>query len=52
MVKIYLAIKEFNVVIFATPLYYWNMNAKIRTAVDRLFAPEYGDGNLQKGGKA
>ena len=34
---------------FATPLYYWNMSGQIRTAIDRLFALEEGDGNLLRG---
>ena len=36
-------------VVFATPLYYWNMSGQIRTATDRLFALEEGDGNLLRG---
>ena len=46
MVKIYPAIKECDVVVLSTPLYYWNMSGQLRTAVDRLFALEEGDGNL------
>ena len=49
MSKIYPAVKECDVVILATPLYYWNMSGQIRTAVDRLFALEEGDGNLLRG---
>lgn len=30
-------------------LYYWNMSGQIRTAIDRLFALEDGDGNLLRG---
>ena len=33
-------------IVMATPLYYWNMSGQIRTAIDRLFALEEGDGNL------
>ena len=36
-------------VVFATPLYYWNMSGQIRIAIDRLFALEEGDGNLLRG---
>ena len=36
-------------IILATPLYYWNMSGQIRTAIDRLFALEEGDGNLLRG---
>lgn len=46
MAKIYPAIKEAGVVVLASPLYYWNMSGQLRTAVDRLFALEEGDGNL------
>ena len=49
MDKIYPAVKECNVIVLATPLYYWNMSGQIRTAVDRLFALEEGDGNLLRG---
>ena len=49
MDKIYPAVKESDVVVLATPLYYWNMSGQIRTAIDRLFALEEGDGNLLRG---
>lgn len=49
VVQIYPAVKECDVLVFATPLYYWNMSGQIRTAVDRLFALEEGDGNLLRG---
>ena len=49
MDKIYPAVKECDVVVLATPLYYWNMSGQIRTAVDRLFALEEGDGNFLRG---
>lgn len=53
MSQIYPAVKESDVVVLATPLYYWNMSGQIRTAIDRLFALEEGDGNLLRGrGKA
>ena len=44
MDQIYPAVKESDVVVLATPLYYWNMSGQIRTAIDRLFALEEGDG--------
>ena len=47
--QIYPAVKESDVVVLATPLYYWNMSGQIRTAIDRLFALEEGDGNLLRG---
>lgn len=49
MAKIYPAVKECDVVVLATPLYYWNMSGQIRMAIDRLFALEEGDGNLLRG---
>jgi multimeric flavodoxin WrbA len=53
MKKIYPAVKECDVIVLATPLYYWNMSGQIRIAIDRLFALEEGDENLLRGqGKA
>ena len=49
MNRIYPAVKNCDVIVLATPLYYWNMSGQIRTAVDRLFALEEGDGNLLRG---
>jgi len=49
MMQIYPAVKECDVAVLATPLYYWNMSGQLRTAVDRLFALEEGDGNLLRG---
>lgn len=49
MDKIYPAVKNCDVIVLATPLYYWNMSGQIRTAIDRLFALEEGDGNLLRG---
>ena len=42
MAQIYPAVKECDVVVLASPLYYWNMSGQLRTAVDRLFALEEG----------
>ena len=49
MAQIYPAVKDCDVVVLASPLYYWNMSGQLRTAVDRLFALEEGDGNLLRG---
>ena len=49
MQKIYPAVKESDVVVLASPLYYSNMSGQLRTVVDRLFALEEGDGNLLRG---
>ncbi len=43
------AVKECDVVVLASPLYYWTMSGQLRTALDRLFALEEGDGNLLRG---
>lgn len=49
MDEIYPAVKQAQVIVLASPLYYWNMSGQLRTAVDRLFALEEGDGNLLRG---
>ena len=49
MDKIYPAVRDSDVVVLASPLYYWNMSGQLRTAVDRLFALEEGGGNLLRG---
>lgn len=38
MDKIYPAYKDADVVVLASPLYYWNLSGQIRTTFDRLFA--------------
>ncbi len=53
MDKIYPAVKASDVVVLASPLYYWTMSGQIRTAFDRLFALEEGEDNRLRGnGKA
>lgn len=49
MDAIYPAVRECDVIVLASPLYYWNLSGQLRTAVDRLFALEEGDGNLLRG---
>lgn len=49
MNRVYPAVKDCDVVVLATPLYYWTMSGQLRTAFDRLFALEEGDGNLLRG---
>ena len=49
MMEVYPAVKEAVVVVWATPLYYWNMSGQLRTAIDRLFALEEGGENLLRG---
>lgn len=49
MDKIYPVMKEAEVVIFASPLYYWTLSGQLRTAIDRLFAIEEGGGGYLGG---
>ena len=49
MNQIYPAVKESDVVVLASPLYYWSLSGQLRTAMDRLFALEEGEGNLLRG---
>ena len=49
MDNIYPAVKACDVLVLASPLYYWNMSGQLRTAVDRLFALKERDGNLLRG---
>ena len=49
MDKLYPAVRESDVVVLASPLYYWTLSGQLRTAMDRLFALEKGDGNLLRG---
>ncbi len=49
MAQIYPAVREATVIVLASPLYYWNLSGQLRTAFDRLFALEEGDGNLLRG---
>lgn len=53
MAKIYPAVRDCDVVVLASPLYYWTMSGQLRTALDRLFALEEGGANFLRGnGKA
>ncbi len=38
MLKIYPAYKAADVVVLASPLYYWTISGQLKTAFDRLFA--------------
>lgn len=49
MKNIYPAYKEADVVVFASPLYYWTISGQLKCAVDRLYAVEEGaDGRMKK----
>lgn len=49
MAQIYPAVKASDVVVLASPLYYWNLSGQLRTCFDRLFALEEGGDNLLRG---
>lgn len=49
MTQIYPAVKTSDVVVLASPLYYWTMSGQLATALDRLFALEEADGNFLRG---
>lgn len=49
MDKIYPAVRECDVVVLASPLYYWTLSGQLRVAIDRLFALEEGGGHLLGG---
>ena len=38
MEKIYSALDRADVVVFASPLYYWSVSAQLKTAIDRCYA--------------
>ena len=50
MAQVYPAVKACDVVVLASPLYYWTLSGQLRTAFDRLVALEEGDGNFLRGG--
>ena len=49
MEQLYPAVRDCDVVILASPLYYWTISGQLKTAIDRLFALEEGNGNLLRG---
>jgi multimeric flavodoxin WrbA len=53
MAAIYPKVKEADVIVLASPLYYWTVSGQLKTAIDRMFALEEGDGQMLLGhGKA
>ncbi len=46
MLKIYPAYKEADIVVLASPLYYWTISGQIKCAFDRLFAVAECNANL------
>lgn len=49
MNQIYPAVRDCDVVVLASPLYYWTLSGQLLTAFDRLFALEEGGKNLLRG---
>lgn len=49
MKDIYPEIKKADVIVFASPLYYWNISGYLKNAIDRLFALEEGGQQLLRG---
>lgn len=47
MEKIYPAFKEADIIVFASPLYFWSVTAQLKTAMDRTFALVEGAQNSQ-----
>ena len=47
MDKIYPAYQEADVVVLASPLYYWNVSGQLKCAFDRLFAVAECNANYQ-----
>ena len=39
MRQIYAAVREADVVVFASPVYWWDITGTLKTAIDRLYAP-------------
>ena len=38
MVRVYEGFRRADVIVFASPIYYWSITGKLKTVVDRLFA--------------
>lgn len=49
MDRIYPAVKEASVLVFATPMYWWNVSGPLKTVIDRLFALPF---NIRRGGRS
>ena len=46
---IYPAVRDCDVVLLASPLYYWTLSGQLCAALDRLYALKEGNGNLLRG---
>lgn len=49
MQQIYSAFRTCDVVVLASPLFYWNFSGQLRTAMDRLYALAENDGQYLRG---
>ena len=49
MNKIYPHVRDCNVIVLASPMYYWNISGYLKTCIDRLFALEEGYVNILRG---
>lgn len=47
MEKIYPAYKDADILVFASPMYYWSITAQLKMALDRLFAVTEADPNFK-----
>ncbi len=43
MGQIYAAVRDADVVVFASPVYWWDITGTLKTAIDRLYAPMMND---------
>ena len=39
MQQIYAALRDADVIVFASPVYFWDITGTMKTAIDRLYAP-------------
>lgn len=49
MEKIYPAVRAADVLVFASPMYWWNVSGPLKTVIDRLFALPF---NIRRGDRA
>lgn len=47
MVQIYASFREADVVVFASPVYWWDITGTLKTAVDRLYAAHFNSTTLK-----
>lgn len=52
MAQIYPKVKEADVIVLASPLYYWTISGPLKNTIDRLFALEEDGQRLRGNGKA